>query len=190
MNKDIIKAQDIFLDRINHICKKFGLNNIMAQLYAVLYLSSKPMSLNDMVDRLNISKGSASVNIRALERYGAVKRVWVRGSRRDYYEADTDILKVVMDRVKIISQLRFSEIDAMTKSCYQILNSVSPQDKDDDITLKIFKERLDKIETLRRQAHSLFNLINSGILNTMLNSKLSNKSGKESIYASVTESVF
>ena len=187
MNKDIIKAQDIFLDRINHICNKFGLNNVMAQLYAILYLSNKPLSLNDMVDRLKISKGSASVNIRALERYGAVKRVWVRGSRRDYYEADTDIVKVVMDRVKIISQLRFSEIDAMTKSCYDVLNSVSPQDKDDGAAIKIFKQRLDKIETLRRQAHSLFNLVNSGILNTILNTKLLNKSGKEPAYVSVTE---
>src|SRR3989338_5217258 len=98
-HENLIKVQDIFLNRINHICKKLGLNNVMAQLYAILYLNNEPLSLDDMVERLKISKGSASVNIRALESYGAVRRVWMRGSRRDYYEADTDIVRVVTDRI-------------------------------------------------------------------------------------------
>ena len=66
MNENLIKVQDIFLNRINHICKKLGLNNVMAQLYAILYLNNEPLSLDDMVERLKISKGSASVNITAL----------------------------------------------------------------------------------------------------------------------------
>ncbi len=187
MDKNIIKAQDIFLDRINHICNKLGLNSIMAQLYAILYLSNKALSLDDMVERLKISKGSASVNIRALESYGAVRRVWIRGSRRDYYEADTDIVRVMMDRVNLIGKIRLSEIDAMTKSCYQILNSVNPADKDEDVAIKVFKQRLDKIETLRRQAHSLFTFVNSRLLNSILNNKLINKNAKESSYASAVD---
>jgi DNA-binding transcriptional regulator GbsR (MarR family) len=172
------------LDRINHICKKLGLNNVMAQLYAILYLSNKALSLDDMVERLKISKGSASVNIRALENYGAVRRVWIRGSRKDYYEADTDIMRVIMDRVKLIAKIRLSEIDTMTKSCYQILNSANPTDKEESAAIKAFKQKLDRIETLRRQAHSLFNLLNSGIMRTLLNKKPV-ESEKESSYASI-----
>jgi len=84
MNEDLVKAQDVFLQKINKICRDFGLNNIMAQLYAILYFSKEPLSLNDMLERLKISKGSVSINIRALERYGAVRRIWVKGSRKDY----------------------------------------------------------------------------------------------------------
>ncbi len=171
MNKGIIKAQDMFLDKVNHICKKLGLNNIMAQLYAVLYLSNEVLSLDDMVKRLKISKGSASVNIRALESYGAVKRVWIRGSRKDYYEADTDIIRVIMDRVKLIAKIRLSEIDGMTKSCCQALNSVNTLDKDTDDAIRTFKQRLDKIEVLCGQAQSLFELFNSEALNSILYNK-------------------
>ena len=171
MNKELMKAQDMFLDKISHICKKLGLNNAMAQLYAILYLSNEALSLDDMVAHLKISKGSASVNIRALENYGAVRRVWIRGSRKDYYEADTDIVRVIMDRVKLIGKIRLSEMDTMTKSCYQALSLVLPADKDESVAIKVFKQKLDKIDTLRKKAHSLFSLLNSDIPRNLLNKK-------------------
>ena len=54
-------AQDDILGKINQVCGKFGLNNIMAQLYAVLYLNNKQLSLSELAARLKISKGSASI---------------------------------------------------------------------------------------------------------------------------------
>ena len=172
MNKNLADAQDIFLGKVNQICNKFGLNNIMAQLYAILYLSNRPLSLNEMAERLKISKGSASINIRAIERYGAVRRVWVKGSRKDYYEAETNITKVIRDRIKSMAQRRLLEIDDMLKSSSQILNSVNSSDKEEDEAIKIFKERLDKLRELHTQAQSLFNLFNSGLLDNIINSKL------------------
>lgn len=186
MSKELMKAQDIFLDKINNVCKKLGLNNVMAQLYAILYLSNEALSLDDMVERLKISKGSASVNIRALENYGAVRRVWVRGSRKDYYEADTDIMRVIMDRVNLIGKIRLSEIDTMVKSCYQVLNSINSTDKVESDATKAFKQKLDKIETLRKQADSLFCLLNSGILSNLLSKKPPEKENESSFVASVS----
>lgn len=172
MNKDLVKAQDIFLDKVNQICSKFGLNNIMAQLYAVLYLNDKPLSLNDMTERLKISKGSVSVNIRALERYGAVRRIWVKGSRKDYYEAETDIAKVMMDRVKSMVAGRLSEVDEMINSSYEALRLVNSSNKEEEEAVKIFEERLDKLVNLQDKAKSLFNLLNSNLLSNMLNNKI------------------
>lgn len=185
MNKELVKAQDIFLDKINLICKKVGLNNVMAQLYAILYLSNEPLSLDDMVERLKISKGSASVNIRALENYGAVKRVWIRGSRRDYYEADTDVVRVIMDRVKLIASLRLAEVDELMKTSLSIIESVSPSGEDEDAAIKAFRRKLDKLEALRRQARSLFNLLNSGMLRNLLSKKPAESEKESSFAASV-----
>ena len=171
MNKNLVKVQDIFLDRTNHICKKLGLNNVMAQLYAILYLSNEPLSLDDMVERLRISKGSASVNIRALESYGAVRRVWMRGSRKDYYEADTDIVRVIMDRVNLIARLRLSEVDELMKTSAKLLDSIKPLDKNEEAAIKAFRQKLNKLEALRSQTRSLFELVNSGLLSNLLNNK-------------------
>ena len=164
MNKDLVKAQDIFLDKVNQICGKFGLNNIMAQLYAILYLNDKPLSLNDMTERLKISKGSVSVNIRALERYGAVRRIWIKGSRKDYYESETDITKVIIDRVKSMVTGRLSEVDEMINSSHQALRIVNSSNKEEKEAVKIFEQRLDKLINLQDKAKSLFNLLNSNLI--------------------------
>jgi DNA-binding transcriptional regulator GbsR (MarR family) len=164
MNKKLIEAQDVFLDKINQMCGKFGLNNIMAQLYAILYLSAKPLSLDDMVERLKISKGSASVNIRALERYGVVRSVWVKGSRKDYYEAESDISKVIMDRIQAMVKVRLSEVSSMINSSHEALGQVLPQDGAEDESVKVFNDRLEKLRSIYNQAQALFDLFNSTLL--------------------------
>lgn len=173
MSENLMRAQDIFLGSVNQICNKFGLNNIMAQLYALLYLAGRPLSLNDMIERLKISKGSVSVNIRALERYGAVRRVWVKGSRRDYYEAESDIYKVITERVKSMAHRRISEVGDMLSSSYQALNSVNPHDEKERDSINIFKQRLESLGRLHAQAQSIFNLFNDGLLTKMLTNNLS-----------------
>jgi len=182
MNGNLVKAQDIFLSRVNHICTKFGLNNVMAQLYAILYLSHKPLSLDDMVERLKISKGSVSVNIRALERYGAARKIWVKGSsRKDYYEAETDTYKVIMDRVKLIVQIRLNEADDMVKSSSHALNSVNSTSTEEKEAIRVFKERLDKLRKLQNKAQTFFNLFDSGFLNSILGTKVNRNNKKEAL---------
>ena len=169
-NISIIKAQDIFLGKINMICGKFGLNNIMAQIYAILYLSDKPLSLNDMVERLKISKGSASTNIRALERYGAVRQVWVKGSRKDYYEAECNIEKVILDRIRSMAEGRLSEVDDMIKSSYHAIDSMNAQKEEEREATAIFKDRLVRLENLYGQAKSMYDMFNMAVLNKKFSS--------------------
>ena len=164
MDTKLTMAEDVFLDKVNQICGKFGLNDMMAQLYAVLYFSNKPMSLDDMVERLRISKGSASVNIRALERYGVVRKVWVRGSRRDFYEAEMDIAKVVIARIRAMAQNRLSEVDDMLSSSYKSLDGLNRESSEDTEDIRLFKQKLDKLKDLYTQAKSVFGLLDSNLL--------------------------
>lgn len=186
MTKKLSDLQDVFLGKVNQICNRFGLNNIMAQLYALLYLNSKTMSLDEIVQALNISKASASINLRALEGYGAVRRVWVKGSRKDYYEAEMNISKVMMDRVKSMAQGRLSEIDDMIKSSYKVIDSITPSCKEEKDSIARYKEQLDKLNRIYNQVQALYGMFNSGILGGMLNAgaKLpfrSRKSKKEKV---------
>lgn len=167
MNEKLVDAQDIFLGKINHLCNKFGLNNVMAQLYAVLYFNNKPMSLDEMAERLKISKGSVSVNIRGLERYGVVHRTWVKGTRKDYYEAEPDIYKVITDRIKSMTNSRLSELGDMINESCRAINSVEVHDKETTESVRVFKQKLDQLKSLHDKASSLFELMNSTVLNSM-----------------------
>ncbi|MDO9513183.1 MAG: hypothetical protein Q7J59_01045 [Elusimicrobiota bacterium] len=79
---------------------RFSLSPIAGQIYALLYMSDGPVTLNDMVRELGISKGSASMNIRILEAWGAVRKLWVNSDRKDYYEANPDIMTIALKRFK------------------------------------------------------------------------------------------
>ena len=70
MDKNLIRARDNFVEGIGYLASTVGLNRVIGQLYAMLFLSSEPLCLDDMAERLKISKGSASVNIRELGKLG------------------------------------------------------------------------------------------------------------------------
>ncbi|MFH1791021.1 MAG: HTH domain-containing protein [Candidatus Omnitrophota bacterium] len=160
------EIREAFVNCVNQICSKFGLNNVMAQLYVILYLSDEPLSLDDMVEQLNISKATASNSVRALERYNAVRHIWVKGSRKDYYRAETNISKVIMDRVKSMGQGVLTEFSSMIEKSYEVINHAGNSENGGD--LSPLKDKLDRLNTIYGQAKSLFDLLNSDILQEMI----------------------
>ena len=123
MNYKLEIAQDKFIESIGKLAGSVGINNFTAQLYAVLYLSDKSLSLDELVERLKASKGNISLNIRELEKWGAVKNIWVKGSRKDYYEADPDIKKVAMNKIKAGIEKRIGQVSDMIE---EFKESASP----------------------------------------------------------------
>jgi DNA-binding transcriptional regulator GbsR (MarR family) len=84
-----------FINNLGRIANFFGFNRLMGQIYGVLFLSAEPLTLDDMVKRLNSSKGNVSINIRSLERWGLVRQIYKWADRKNYYEAETDIWKAI-----------------------------------------------------------------------------------------------
>jgi DNA-binding transcriptional regulator GbsR (MarR family) len=75
--------------------KVIGLPRSIGEIYGLLYISPEPLSLDDLVERLGISKGSASQGLRTLKGLGAVRETSVEHSRRCHYEADTVLKRLV-----------------------------------------------------------------------------------------------
>ena len=83
-------ARSKFIEAGGNTTQSFGFGRIPGQLFALLYLSAKPLCLDDLARELGVSKASVSTTVRQLEHWAAVRRVWVKGDRKDYYEAETD----------------------------------------------------------------------------------------------------
>jgi DNA-binding transcriptional regulator GbsR (MarR family) len=77
------------------LCQLLSLPRTTGQIYGLLYLSTAPISLDDMVDLLGISKASASTGTRQLVHWGAIRSVWVPGDRKDYFEAVSDLTALI-----------------------------------------------------------------------------------------------
>jgi DNA-binding transcriptional regulator GbsR (MarR family) len=88
-------SRQTFVEAGGHTTQSFGFGRIIGQVYALLYLSPAPMCLDEIVQELGVSKASVSMTIRQLQAWSAVKRVWVKGDRKDYYEAEMDFRAVL-----------------------------------------------------------------------------------------------
>lgn len=92
---------DVEFSRLaGELAESFSFNRSLGQIYGLLYLQESPLSLEDIGHQLSMSKGNASVNIRQLESWGAVRSVSVVGSRKDFYEANRDIKEVALRRLR------------------------------------------------------------------------------------------
>jgi DNA-binding transcriptional regulator GbsR (MarR family) len=74
--------------------KMLGMPKSVGEIYGLLFISADPLPLDALVERLNISKGSASQGLKVLRAVGAVKQVYVGGDRRDHYAAETELKKL------------------------------------------------------------------------------------------------
>jgi DNA-binding transcriptional regulator GbsR (MarR family) len=81
------------------LAESLSFNKSLGQIYGLLFLNREPLSLDDVAKQLNMSKGNASVNLRILESWGAVRPTSVSGSRRDYYEANMNIKQLALKRL-------------------------------------------------------------------------------------------
>ena len=71
--------------------QSFGLPKLMGRVVGLLLYHGAPLSLDDITDELHVSKGPVSQIMSRLREHQLVRRIWVPGSRRDYYEAEADI---------------------------------------------------------------------------------------------------
>ncbi|MCQ3929210.1 MAG: hypothetical protein DPW16_02030 [Chloroflexi bacterium] len=108
LDQTLQAVNDSMLEGLGQLADYFGYNKVMGQLYGALLLSPGPLSLDDLVEHLGKSKASISMNIRTLEHMGIVREVWVRETRKKYYEAESDLWKVIQN---VIGSREIRDID-------------------------------------------------------------------------------
>jgi HTH-type transcriptional regulator, glycine betaine synthesis regulator len=82
-------------DAVGALIESWGFKRNMGRMWTVLYLEDHPLSAADLGDRLGLSTGSVSMLLTEMQEWGAVKKAWVVGERREYYEAEPSIWKMV-----------------------------------------------------------------------------------------------
>jgi len=156
MNGNLSEGRDRFIEGIGHLATTVGVSRVIGQLYAMLFLSNEPLCLNDMVERLRISKGNASLNIRELEKLGLVKRVWIRGDRRDFYEAELDFEKVIRSGIIGAVKRRMEVVlDTVTETENLIEKARTSLDAEGRKTAELYLKRLESVREIYKFAEGL-----------------------------------
>lgn len=149
MNKNLLDSIDLFTDGWGEISSFWGINRVMAQLYALLFSSNRPLTLDDMSERLGISRSNVSTNIRALKDWGIIRKKTIKGDRRDFYEIDDDIWKVIIQFIRERKKRELEPIiEVMKKSIVKIESSLDEMDESDRMTAATFLTRLKNLERI------------------------------------------
>jgi DNA-binding transcriptional regulator GbsR (MarR family) len=89
------EAELLVAEAVGRLIEFWGFRAVLGRIWAILYLSEQPLSASQLCDRLTISTGAASMSLAELERWGVVVRHRPMGERKDFFEAETDIWKMV-----------------------------------------------------------------------------------------------
>ena len=121
------EAKNKFVQTWGALGSQWGINKTMAQIHALLMVCSEPVSMEDIMEELQISRGNASMNLRALMDWGIVYKEYKAGERREFFTAEKDLDELA---VKISRERSKREI----KPALKVLKEVS------SITSDITKE--------------------------------------------------
>ena len=159
MNENLAKARDNFIEGIGHLTSTVGLNRVIGQLYAILFLSNEPLCLDDMAETLKISKGNASVNIRELEKLGVVRKVWVKGSRKDFYEAELDLEKLIKNGIVAGAKRRMDMILETIDTTEDLVKKAKGAKSEEKKTAELYLKRLQSVKEIHSFAEKMLDNI-------------------------------
>lgn len=94
-----------FIDDIVALLGPWGMSNVTARIYGYLLLCARPVTLDQIVDDLDVSKSSASVAARTLERFALARRSSERGSKRIFYEASDSCGSIIGERIVMLESM-------------------------------------------------------------------------------------
>ena len=97
------ESKEAFISQWGALGSAWGINRTMAQIHALLLVSSRPLSTDDIMESLDISRGNAHMNLKTLIDWSLVSKVIVKGERKEYFDCEKDIWKMfcIITRVRI-----------------------------------------------------------------------------------------
>ncbi len=142
----LTEARQQFISNWGAFGTHWGINRTMAQIHALLLISPDPVTQDDVMEELNISRGNVNMNIRELINWGLIERVILSGERKEYFTAEKDIWKVVR---QIVKERKKRELEPML----QLLDKLETVEGDRrDKAVKSFVDVVSGIKKLGKQA--------------------------------------
>ncbi|NKB23673.1 MAG: hypothetical protein GKR87_04720 [Kiritimatiellae bacterium] len=144
MKKELESIRRDFIETAGLTTQSLSAGRVLGQIFAHIYFSREPQSLDDMTDILGVSKESASQSVRQLEQWGALKRVWIKGERKDYYEALDNFGHIIRKALLGTTIQKVESADRFLGKAEQRLKTTKNSPNDDVAFIK------GRIKTLRK----------------------------------------
>jgi DNA-binding transcriptional regulator GbsR (MarR family) len=150
-------------DSIGGLMEFWGFKRAMGRMWGILYLSPQPLSAQELGERLTMSAGAVSMTMQELIKWGVVRKSWRPGDRRDWYEPETSIWKMVsrVFRERELTMVR-SAIEAFESTIRLVAGMQRGARPDEKKHLKFVTERMQSLLGLARIGEALLTSVLSG----------------------------
>jgi DNA-binding transcriptional regulator GbsR (MarR family) len=126
---------------------QWGVNRSVSQIHALLYLSERPLTAEEIAATLGLARSNVSTSIRELMAWNLIRRVPVRGDRRDHFEAETDLWEIAM-RIAAVRKER--ELDPAVDALRACVAEAERDPKLHPVAGKRLSDMLTFVDTLDR----------------------------------------
>lgn len=92
--RKLAETRDLFITQWGALGTQWGINRTMAMIHALLLVSPEPLTTDEVMEQLAISRGNANTNLRDLTGWGLIRVAMRKGDRRDFYEAEKDVWRM------------------------------------------------------------------------------------------------
>ncbi len=161
------EAQERFIEMWGALGTEWGITRSMAQIHALLLLSPKPLCADEVMDRLQIARGNANTNLRALLDWGLVKKEFISGDRKEYYAAYKDMWHVAK---QVVVHRKQRELDPLIRVLQQLKDIETTPENAEQV--KYFESVTNDVSTFADKADSILKgMINADqnwLINTFL----------------------
>ncbi len=130
------------------MASNWGINRTMAQIHALLYCSEEPLDTDEIMQRLDISRGNANMNLRSLVSWRLISKVQQSGSRKDYYEAEKDVWTITAQIIKEREQREIRPVTEQLQDCKDVLAGGADSREELAERERLFLERIENLMQL------------------------------------------
>ncbi len=150
--QDTQQIRNRLIDSGGRVSQDLGLGRIAGQTLVYLYLSREACSLDDISNDLQLSKASASIAARQLERLGMIIRVWKGGDRKSYYQTADNFVEALQ---KGIIEYMFQKLRVVGSEIEKADEMLSDIDSIGDPDTAFLVKRVNRAKQLKGKAETL-----------------------------------
>ena len=126
MSASLVNIRNEFVRGTGEISRFWGFSPVMGQIYGLMYLSEGPTTAETLMQELGASKGNVSINLRNLDRWGMVRKSRKPGDRKEYYEVETDFVRIF---INMLMERKNRDFDRSLRTVTTCLGALKGADK-------------------------------------------------------------
>jgi len=138
------KSLLMICDSVGRLLELWGFRRNLGRIWALLYLRREPLGAAEIGSLLGMSRGSTSMALQELIRWGVIRKSWKPGERKDFFEAEEDVAKVT------VRVLREREIPAVEEAIRELEDAESGIDASGAEGKRLRKRTADLLRTTKR----------------------------------------